>query len=115
MRYRATQSRTSSAILGTDDGFRVLDPELDPGADAFLHCPQAFVDAAALRRSNFNKAIKWKQAAAAIGVPELHLHDPRHTGNTLAAGTPGASTRDLMERMGHDTMRAAPPTTPYRR
>ena len=45
-----------------------------------------------LRRSNFNKAIKWKQAAAAIGVPDLHLHDLRHTGNTLAAGTPGAST-----------------------
>ena len=27
--------------------------------------------------------------------------------DTLAAGTPGTSTRDLMERMGHDSMRAA--------
>jgi hypothetical protein len=40
-------------------------------------------------------------------VPQLHLHDLRHACNTLAAGTPGTSTRDLMQRMGHDTMRAA--------
>ena len=60
-----------------------------------------------LRRSNFNKLVGWEQARAALGVPHLHLHDLRHTGNTLAAGTPGTSTRDLMERMGHDTMRAA--------
>ena len=43
---------------------------------------------------------------AAIGVPELHFHDLRHTGNTLAAQT-GASLRDLMTRMGHDSPRAA--------
>ena len=60
-----------------------------------------------LRRSNFNKLIDWKRIVAELGVPQLHLHDLRHTGNTLAAGTPGTSTRDLMERMGHDTMRAA--------
>jgi integrase len=60
-----------------------------------------------MRRSNFNKAVKWHEVCAAIGVPHLHLHDLRHTGNTLAAGTPGTSTRDLMERMGHSTMRAA--------
>ncbi len=60
-----------------------------------------------LRRSNFNKVVGWEQAREALGVPQLHLHDLRHTGNTLAAGTPGTSTRDLMERMGHDTMRAA--------
>jgi integrase len=60
-----------------------------------------------LRRSNFNKLIDWKTICAAIGVPHLHLHDLRHTGNTLAAGTPGTSTRDLMDRMGHETMRAA--------
>jgi len=60
-----------------------------------------------MRRSNFNKAVDWKRAVEAVGVPHLHLHDLRHTGNTLAAGTPGTSTRDLMERMGHDNMRAA--------
>jgi integrase len=42
-----------------------------------------------------------------VGVPELHLHDLRHTGNTWAANTPGISTKDLMARMGHDSMTAA--------
>ncbi|NES29027.1 hypothetical protein GCE86_19270 [Micromonospora terminaliae] len=32
--------------------------------------------------------------------------EPIHTGNTLAAAS-GASTRELMHRMGHATMRAA--------
>jgi integrase len=41
-----------------------------------------------------------------LGVPGLHLHDLRHTGNHLAA-RPGATTKDLMTRMGHDDMRAA--------
>jgi hypothetical protein len=41
-----------------------------------------------------------------IGVPNLHLHDLRHTGNTLAAQS-GASLRDLMTRMGHDSPAAA--------
>jgi integrase len=61
---------------------------------------------APLWRGNFNKLVKWKEAAAAIGVPNLHLHDLRHTGNTLAAQT-GASLRDLMARMGHDSTAAA--------
>jgi integrase len=33
-------------------------------------------------------------------------HDLRHTGNTLAAAT-GASTKELMSRMGHASPRAA--------
>ena len=36
----------------------------------------------------------------------VHLHDLRHTGNHFAAAS-GASTRDLMHRMGHASMRAA--------
>jgi integrase len=36
-------------------------------------------------------------------LPGLHLHDLRHTGNTMAAAT-GASLR---ERMGHSSTRAA--------
>lgn len=42
----------------------------------------------------------------AVGVPELDFHGLRHTGNTFAAKT-GASLRDLMARMGHDSTRAA--------
>ena len=41
-----------------------------------------------------------------VGVPDLHLHDLRHTGNILAAET-GATLRDLMNRMGHRSTRAA--------
>ncbi|MEV4008278.1 tyrosine-type recombinase/integrase [Actinomadura sp. NPDC049753] len=41
-----------------------------------------------------------------LGLPNLHFHDLRHTGNTLAAQS-GASLRDLMDRMGHDSVRAA--------
>jgi integrase len=36
----------------------------------------------------------------------FHFHDLRHTGNTLAAAT-GASTKELMARMGHASARAA--------
>ena len=55
---------------------------------------------------NFNPATNWKKNVAAIGVPNLHFYDLRHTGNTLAAAT-GSSLRDLMTRMGHDSPRAA--------
>jgi integrase len=57
-----------------------------------------------LRRSNFRKF--WNRARAAIGLDELHFHDLRHTGNTMAAAQ-GASLRELMERMGHSSTRAA--------
>jgi integrase len=58
------------------------------------------------RRSNFRRYSSWHEAARKIGVPGLHFHDLRHTGNHLAAGS-GASLRDLMQRMGHDSVRAA--------
>lgn len=61
---------------------------------------------AALRRGNFNQLVRWKDTVAKLGRPGLHFHDLRHTGNTLA-GRSGVSTRDLMNRMGHDSMQAA--------
>ncbi|WP_234437904.1 tyrosine-type recombinase/integrase [Streptomyces sp. WM6368] len=48
----------------------------------------------------------WHKACREAGIKGLHFHDLRHTGNTLAAST-GASTRELMTRMGHSTARAA--------
>ncbi len=48
----------------------------------------------------------WSRARLTIGRPELHLRDLRHTGNTWAAAT-GASTRELMTRMGHSSAEAA--------
>jgi integrase len=59
---------------------------------------------APLRRSNFAKV--WKEALDKIGGTRFHFHDLRHTGNTLAAAT-GASTKELMARMGHASQRAA--------
>ena len=55
------------------------------------------------RRGNFQAT--WRQAIDKAGVPGLHFHDLRHTGNTLAAE--GASLRELMARMGHSSARAA--------
>jgi len=63
-------------------------------------------NASPIRRSNFNPLVGLLKAVEAIGAPGLHFHDLRHTGNTLAAAT-GVSTRDLMARMGHDSMNAA--------
>ena len=55
-------------------------------------------------RNNFHTI--WNKARTAAGIPGLHLHDLRHTGNTLAAET-GATLRELMDRMGHASTRAA--------
>ncbi|MFB4304609.1 tyrosine-type recombinase/integrase [Actinomadura sp. GTD37] len=49
---------------------------------------------------------RWKPVVEALGVPNLHFHDLRHTGNTLAADM-GVSLRNLMARMGHENERAA--------
>jgi integrase len=55
------------------------------------------------RRTNFQAT--WREAIEAAGVPGLHFHDLRHTGNMLAAQS--ASLRGLMARMGHSSTRAA--------
>jgi Phage integrase family len=57
-----------------------------------------------LRRSNFRKF--WHRAREAVGMPELHFHDARHTGGMLAA-IQGATIKELMARLGHSSPRAA--------
>ena len=59
---------------------------------------------AQLRRSSFTRI--WRAALDAAGLVGIHFHDLRHTGNTLAAEA-GASLRELMDRMGHSSTRAA--------
>lgn len=49
---------------------------------------------------------KWAKARSAVGVDDLHFHDLRHVANTLTAAC-GASTRELMHRMGHVSSAAA--------
>jgi len=56
------------------------------------------------RRSTFGR--KWRKACAKVGMPGFRFYDLRHTGNTLLAES-GASTKDLMVRMGHSSYRAA--------
>ena len=58
-----------------------------------------------LAHSNFRNRV-WLPALTAAGLPGIHFHDLRHTGNQLVANK-GANTRELMERMGHDSERAA--------
>ena len=86
-----------------------LVPELDrhlatyvrPESDALVFTG---TKGAPLRRSNWS--IKWRTACRAVGVQGLRFHDLRHTCNTLTAAT-GASTRELMHRMGHSSAAAA--------
>ncbi|MCW2860576.1 MAG: integrase family protein [Actinoallomurus sp.] len=90
---------------------RSLIPDLRAHLDKYTeNKPNALVFAGIkggpLRRSNFNKVTRWTHAVAVLGMPGLHFHDLRHTGNMLAAAT-GATTKDLMRRMGHDNERAA--------
>ena len=58
-----------------------------------------------LHHSNFRRRV-WLPALKKAELPDIHFHDLRHSGNTLAASA-GASLRELMARMGHDSERAA--------
>ena len=81
-----------------------LDTFAEPGPDG-----RVFVGpygATPLRR-NFLAIWQRAKKKAGPGIPaELRFHDLRHTGNHFAAAS-GASTRELMGRMGHASMRAA--------
>jgi len=57
-----------------------------------------------LRRASFYT--EWQRALKRAGIEPLHFHDLRHTGATLAAAA-GASTRELMNRLGHASSQAA--------
>jgi integrase len=62
---------------------------------------------APLQSSNFRRVVHWDEAIEAAGLPNrFHFHDLRHLGNQLAADA-GASTRQLMHRLGQSTVNAA--------
>ena len=60
---------------------------------------------APLRHTNFRRR-HWLPALCQTGLTNVHFHDLRHAGNHLAA-VGGATLRELMDRMGHSTSRAA--------
>jgi integrase len=53
-----------------------------------------------------NYRTPWEKARAAIGKPNLRVHDLRHAGAVLAAQS-GATTAELMHRLGHTTPQMA--------
>jgi integrase len=78
-----------------------LETYVGPESDAFVfRGPSGVVP----RRSNWSHF--WRKTVKAAGIEGLRFHDLRHTGNTFAAST-GASTKELMARMGHASPRAA--------
>jgi integrase len=78
-----------------------LDRWVGADAGAWLFCGPL---GAPLVRSNFT--VHWTSARAEAGLPAVRFHDLRHLSATLAATT-GATTRELMARMGHSSPRAA--------
>jgi integrase len=74
----------------------------EPGADGLVLPAER---RGPLRRSNFTRRV-WLPATRVVGVEGLRFHDLRHTAATLAIAA-GASTRELMVRMGHSSSAAA--------
>jgi integrase len=72
-----------------------------PGADGLVFCG---AKGGPLRDHVWHG--KWVEACREVGLDGLHFHDLRHVANTLAAAS-GASTRELMHRMGHASPDAA--------
>jgi len=58
-----------------------------------------------IERSNFRYRV-WLPATQTAGLAGLRFHDLRHTAGTLAART-GATTKELMARLGHSSARAS--------
>ena len=109
---------SGAVIVGppkSDAGYRVVSipemliPELVVHVERYVGAePESLVftggRGAPIRRSYWGRV--WRAAADSVGMHGFHFHDLRHTGNTLAAAT-GASTKELMARMGHASPRAA--------
>jgi integrase len=72
-----------------------------PSPDAFVFTGKMGVP---LTAGVLHKA--WTKARITVGRTDLHLHDLRHSGLTLAATT-GATTAELMHRAGHASANAA--------
>lgn len=89
------------AVL-TEDLRRHLEEYVEDAPDAFVFTGRGGVP---LERSNFRGRV-WVRATRAVGLEGLRFHDLRHAAGTLAAHA-GATTKELMARLGHGSPRAA--------
>jgi integrase len=109
---RVVKQPKSAAGVRTIALPRSLMPELARHIHRFSEAGpdgRLFVGPYGVTPSRHNFATIWNRAKKAVGdlvPPNLHFHDLRHAGNHFAASS-GASTRELMGRLGHASMRAA--------
>ncbi len=106
-RYGPPKSEASQRTIPIPD---LIVPSLRSHLDTFTgHDDDASVFTSPtglpLRHGNFRRRV-WVPALKAARLPMIHFHDLRHTGNTFTADA-GANLRELMERMGHSTTKAA--------
>lgn len=88
---------------------RWLMPELRRHFETFSevgHKGRVFVGPTGVSPARPNFSPIWTRALMRAGLIGIHLHDLRHTGNHFVALS-GASTRELMGRMGHVSVDAA--------
>lgn len=81
---------------------RHLAAYVPPAPDAYVFTSS---EGTPIERSNFRIRV-WEPATREAGVAGLRFHDLRHTAGTLAART-GATTKELIVRLGHASSRAA--------
>ena len=111
---RAVTYRSGQFTVGapkTSAGVRdvVIPPHIRPAVKAHLsrhvgRAPDALLfsgeDGGHLREDKYRAP--WRKARTAIGKPNLRVHDLRHVGAVFAAQS-GATTAELMYRLGHTT------------
>lgn len=107
--YRAGQFHVGEPKTAAGIRDVAVPPHIRPMLNTHLskhvgRAPDALLFGAAegkhLREGEYRK--NWEKARAAIGKPNLRVHDLRHVGAVLAAQS-GATTAELMHRLGHTT------------
>jgi len=118
VRLQRQESKGGGHLVGppkTDAGRRTLVlpagliPELEAHLDAWVG-PEPDAPLFAGARGGPVRLVVWQRdwtrARRALGLEGVRLHDLRHVAGTMAAAT-GASTKELMHRLGHASPRAA--------
>jgi integrase len=115
---RAVTYRAGKFLVGqpkTSAGIRdvAIPPHIRPIIKAHLKNHVAapsdsllFADEDGSHLSDYHYRVHWIKARKAIGKPTLRVHDLRHVGAVLAAQS-GATTAELMHRLGHTTPQMA--------